>query len=120
MKSAAPLNRVDLTFRAFSDRTRLRILNLLRDGELCVCDLIDVLRLPQAKISRHLAYLRRARLVRVRKEGLWCYYSLTPATGAFHTKLLECLACCFSDVPELAKDAERLRRQARCGPQCCG
>lgn len=120
MKAASPVSHVDLTFRAFSDRTRLRILNLLRGGELCVCDLIDVLGVPQAKVSRHLAYLRRAGLVRARKNGLWSYYTLTPAKGAFHTKLLECLACCFNDVPELARDAARLGRSQRCGPGCCG
>jgi ArsR family transcriptional regulator len=119
MKTIAPINHVDLTFRAFSDRTRLRILNLLRGGELCVCDLIDVLGVPQAKVSRHLAYLRRAGLVRVRKDGLWSHYSLAPASGAFHTKLLECLACCFTDVPELAKDAAKLNRLSKCGPKCC-
>ena len=64
MKTAATTTRVDLTFRAFSDRTRLRILNLLRSGELSVCDLINVIGAPQAKISRHLAYLRKAGLVR--------------------------------------------------------
>src|SRR4051812_8472809 len=96
MKTIAVIDRVDLTFRAFSDRTRLRILNLLRGGELCVCDLIDVLGVPQAKVSRHLAYLRRAGLVQVRKAGLWSYYTLAPARGTFHTKLLECLSCCFT------------------------
>jgi ArsR family transcriptional regulator len=120
MKTVTPIDRVDLTFRAFSDRTRLRILNLLHGGELCVCDLIDVLRVPQAKVSRHLAYLRRAGWVRARKDGLWRYYTLAPASGAFHTKLLECLSCCFTDVPELAKDTARLSRQSKCGRQCCG
>src|SRR4051812_35263204 len=93
---------VDRLFRAFSDRTRLRILNLLRGGELCVCDIVRVLHLPQPKISRHLAYLRRARLVLARKEGLWMHYRLAPATGEFHASLITCLACCFSSVPELA------------------
>jgi len=109
-------NRVDLMFRAFSDRTRLRILHLLRSGELCVCDLVSVLGVPQPKASRHLAYLRKARLVVARKQGLWSYYSLAPARNAFHQKLLDCLECCFRDVPELAKDAKRL---ARCGTSCC-
>ena len=105
-------------FRAFSDRTRLRILNLLRDGEKCVCDLQAVLDVPQPKVSRHLAYLRRAGLVTVRKEGLWSYYTLAPARGAFHAKLLDCLACCFRDVPELAGDAERIGSVRSRG--CCG
>src|SRR3954463_7703557 len=109
-KPKPPAPRVDLLFRAFSDRTRLRIPPMLRGGgELCVCDIVAVLRVPQPKASRHLAYLRRARLVQARKAGLWSYYRLTPARTRFHAKLLECLACCFSDVPELARDAARLK-----------
>jgi ArsR family transcriptional regulator, arsenate/arsenite/antimonite-responsive transcriptional repressor len=101
-------NRVDAMFRAFSDRTRLRILHMLRGRELCVCDIVEVLGVPQPKASRHLAYLRKADLVEARKEGLWSYYRLTPSRNNFHEKLLECLACCFQDVPELAKDSQRL------------
>jgi ArsR family transcriptional regulator len=114
---------VDLMFRAFSDRTRLRILHLLRNGELCVCDLVSVLNCPQPKASRHLAYLRRAGLVLARKEGLWMHYSLAAAHSPFHQKLLDCLSCCFADVPELSKDAQALqkvccdRRDAT--PKCC-
>jgi ArsR family transcriptional regulator len=122
MQVKSPANRVDSLFRAFSDRTRLRILNLLRSGETCVCDLQAVLEVPQPKVSRHLAYLRRAGLVIVRKEGLWSYYTLAPARNAFHNKLLECLGCCFKDVPELADDAKRIRRSAPdCsqGADCC-
>ena len=73
-----------LLFRAFSDPTRLRILHLLRRQEHCVGDLMALLRLPQAKTSRHLAYLRRAGLVRAREQGLWSYYSLVPAREALH------------------------------------
>ena len=106
-------------FRAFSDRTRLRILHLLRaGGETCVCDLVDVLGVPQPKVSRHLAYLRKAGLVKVRKDGLWSYYTMAPTRNAFHGKLLECLGCCFGDVPELAKDAERLGLGKGCS-KCC-
>ena len=107
----------DRLFRAFSDRTRLRILHMLRGGELCVCDLVSVLNVPQPKVSRHLSYLRRCRLVRVRKEGLWCYYELAPARNTVHTKLLECLASCFQDVPEIRKDAVRLAKVRK--NQCC-
>lgn len=109
-----PANRVDVMFRAFSDRTRLRILQLLTGGELCVCDLVKVLRIPQPKASRHLAYLRKAGLVVARKEGLWSHYSLSPAQNTFHQKLLDCLTCCFQDVPELAKDQRRLNDRPRC------
>jgi ArsR family transcriptional regulator len=108
---------VDRLFRAFSDRTRLRILHLLQDGELCVCDLTSVLRVPQPTASRHLAYLRRAGLVTVRKEQSWAYYSLAEPRNSFHAKLLECLRCCFSEVPELARDATR--RSKSVASRCC-
>lgn len=109
---------VDVVFRAFADRTRLRILNLLRGGEICVCDLQAVLDVPQPKVSRHLAYLRRAGLVKVRRDGLWSHYSLAPARNAFHARLLDCLACCFKDVPELADDEARVRKVRKPG-RCC-
>jgi len=110
------IQRVDRMFRAFSDRTRLRILHLLSGGELCVCDLVEVLGVPQPKASRHLAYLRKAGLVVARKEGLWSHYRLAPVRGPFHAKLLDCLASCFQDVPELAADARRLAAK---GKSCC-
>jgi ArsR family transcriptional regulator len=105
-------------FRAFSDPIRLRILQLVREHELCVCDLVEILKLPQPTVSRHLSYLRRAGLVRGRQERSWNFYSLTPAQGRFHRKLLECLASCFQDVPELGADSERARRLRSRGG-CC-
>ncbi len=117
MKLKQPkLSSIDLIFRAFSDRTRLRILNLLQGREeLCVCDIIAVIAAPQPKISRHLGYLRRAGLVSARKEGLWVHYRLLPAGSPFHKKMLECLSCCLGDVPELKAD----RAQLMAG-DCCG
>jgi ArsR family transcriptional regulator len=121
MKLATPkTSRVDVMFRAFSDRTRLRILNLLRPGELCVCDLVRVIGAPQPKVSRHLAYLRKAGLVRARKEGLWMYYELSPVKNDFHRKLLECLECCFTaEVPELARDMKALGKACCEAEACC-
>ncbi len=109
-----PTTLVEAKFRAVSDRTRLRILNMLRDGELCVCHIVDVLGVPQPTASRHLAYLRRARLVIARKEGLWSYYRLTPVRSNFHAKLLDCLAC--ADVPEFATDNKQVASLRR---RCC-
>ena len=110
----------DLLFRAFADPTRLRILHLLAPGELCVCDLVSVLRVPQPKVSRHLAYLRRAGLVIARKQGFWMHYRLAPSADSLHAKLLECLTCCFRDLPELAADARKLsQRRAACDNSAC-
>ncbi len=108
----------DRMFRAFSDRTRLRILHLLLDGELCVCDIVRVLDMSQPKISRHLAYLRRSGLVQARKDGLWMHYKLVPADDDFHQSLINCLRHCFDAVPELKRDRKRLERPG-CGPECC-
>jgi ArsR family transcriptional regulator len=108
----------DAVFAAFSDQTRLRILNILSSGETCVCDLMGVLGVPQAKVSRHLATLRKVGLVKARKQGLWHYYSLAPARSSLHAKLIECLGCCLSEVPELKRDLAKLKR-TRCGDSCC-
>jgi ArsR family transcriptional regulator, arsenate/arsenite/antimonite-responsive transcriptional repressor len=111
----APLDHV---FRAFADENRLRILNLLSQGEICVCDIISVLKAPQPKVSRHLAYLKRAGLVQSRRDGLWMYYSLTPAEGNFHKRLLRCLDGCLDEAPVLKRDRKTLKalecREATC------
>ena len=113
--AAIPVNRI---FRAFSDATRLRILSLLKAGELCVGDLVAVLGVPQPKVSRHLAYLRRAGLVEARGQGLWNFYRLAAPTTAFHGKLIECLSACFGDVPKVARDAEKAKALKKSGG-CC-
>jgi ArsR family transcriptional regulator, arsenate/arsenite/antimonite-responsive transcriptional repressor len=114
---AKPVVCLDRIFRALSDRTRLRILHLLLPGELCVCHLVDVLDLPQPKVSRHLAYLRGAGLVIARKEGLWNYYRLAPAKSEFQQKLLQCLESGFREMSEPAHDAEQLKKSIR--QWCC-
>jgi ArsR family transcriptional regulator len=113
-----PLGGTDLVFRAFADQTRLRILHLLLGRELCVGDIVAILRAPQPRISRHLAYLRKAGLVVVRKSGLWSHYSLASATTLFHEKLLECLGNCFSEVPQLKTDGARAAKIEKSGG-CC-
>jgi ArsR family transcriptional regulator, arsenate/arsenite/antimonite-responsive transcriptional repressor len=117
--TSAAQDTVDLMFRAFSDRTRLRILHVLLGGEMCVGDIVESLRAPQPRISRHLAYLRKANLVTVRKEGLWSHYALAAAKTPFHRKLLECLGKCFGEVPEIQADearAAKIRKSGGCCP----
>ncbi|HJT32096.1 MAG TPA: metalloregulator ArsR/SmtB family transcription factor [Pirellulales bacterium] len=117
MKTKAKQRPVELVFRAMADRTRLRILNLLRSGEVCVCDLVAVLNVPQPKVSRHLAYLRRAGLVQARKEGHWAYYRLASNPSPLRSKLLDCLAACDEDLPQFSRDAEKLKLCGKTG--CC-
>ena len=111
-------NGADAKFRAFSDQTRLRILHLLRAGELCVNDLVQIINVPQPTASRHLAYLRRAELVVTRKHGMWTYYRLAPARSPFQKQLLECLSKCFDEVPDIQKDATRAAKLRKAGG-CC-
>ena len=111
--------RADRLVRAFADRTRLRILHLVRKEETCVCDLVEVLGLPQPTVSRHLAYLRRSGLVTSREEGRWAYYRLSPAQGRLHQKLIDCLLACFDEVPELAGDATKRAALGKDGMGCC-
>lgn len=75
---------IELFFQALGDNTRLRLLNLMGDQEICVCYLVEVLGQPQPKISRHLAYLRRAGIVAARREGKWMHYRIVmpESTGA--------------------------------------
>ena len=95
-------------FKALSEPARLRIVHLLRQrGELCVCDLVDALELPQSAVSRHLAYLRHQGLVRARRSGTWVYYQLAPASAAA-ARLLEGIDLDADSLPELSRDADRL------------
>jgi ArsR family transcriptional regulator len=109
---AAPtVDAIDAVFKAFADPTRIRILSALAAGELCVCDLVDILRLPQPTVSRHLAYLRRTGLVEVTRESRLAQYRLSQPTHAIHRNLLECVRSCFASVGSL--DRERTHAEAR-------
>jgi len=104
-------------FRAFADPTRLRILNLLIEGEVCVCDLCTVLDEIQPKVSRHLAYLRRAELVQVRTVGKWKYYALARHPKGLRRTLLNCVRSCLREMDELQEDLARLRTTS--SADCC-
>jgi ArsR family transcriptional regulator, arsenate/arsenite/antimonite-responsive transcriptional repressor len=78
-------------FRALADRTRLRIVNLLSRGSLCVCDIQRILEQPQSSVSRHLALLKSAGLIRDRRDGMRTFYALTPWDGAFARAVLSAI-----------------------------
>lgn len=102
---------LDALFRGFADPTRLRLLNVLAAGELCVCDLVELLALPQPAVSRHLAYLRRSGLVEVTREWKFAHYRLAEPASAVHANLVACVRSCFRGIASL--DAERARAEAR-------
>jgi ArsR family transcriptional regulator, arsenate/arsenite/antimonite-responsive transcriptional repressor len=109
-------------FRALSEPIRLRVIYLLmhRGPELCVCDLVTVLDLPQGTISRHLMQLRYANLVEDRREGVWMYYSLADGASKLHAGILKLLGD-KSDDPELTADLERFDKLKCCSKlACCG
>jgi ArsR family transcriptional regulator, arsenate/arsenite/antimonite-responsive transcriptional repressor len=102
---------LDALFKAFADPTRLRILNVLAAGELCVCDLVELLALPQPAVSRHLAALRRAGLVTVARDWRFMHYRLAAPSNPVHRNLVACVRGCFTGVPAL--DVERAAAERR-------
>src|SRR5664280_20883 len=100
-------------FQALGDATRLRLLNLMGDQELCVCYFVEILDQPQPKISRHLAYLRRAGIVEARREGKWMHYRITPPPEAGAAQLLR------QTLAWLKQDRTMQSDRARLGKACC-
>lgn len=113
-QTAEPLDVSIELFKAFADPVRLRLLNLLVDGEVCVCHLHGALDLPQSTVSRHLAYLRKRGLVLGRKEGLWVHYRLSKPAGELHRHLLGCLGACSRELQSLQHDRAKLDRGSCC------
>ena len=124
--AAVSLDTVEETYKALADRTRLRILALLVDGEVCVCDIHDTLRLPQPTASRHLAYLRRAGLVEARREGTLMHYRLADLSPVIR-EIVQAAGHAMSHVTEATRDRRRFEKQAgKClpviqpaGAACC-
>jgi len=104
---------LELFFKALADRTRLRLLSLMGDDEICVCYFVEVLRTNQPKISRHLAYLRRAGVIAARREGKWMHYRIMEPSDPRAARV-------FRDVREwLAEDREMQRDRERLMKLCC-
>lgn len=107
---------LDRLFRALADPTRLRLLNLVADQEICVCYFVEILGITQPKVSRHLAYLRRAGVVVSRRNGKWIHYKLAiPKDRAAAAVLRETLKH-LAGKPQMRRDAARLN-SASCEPQ---
>ena len=105
-----------LFFAALADRTRLRLLNLMGADELCVCYFVEVLKTNQPKVSRHLAYLRRAGLVSDRKDGKWVHYRVAEPPEPNAGRILREVMAWLKDDPVMRRDRERLVKVC-CAPQ---
>ena len=108
-------------FKALSEEVRLRILGLLMHGELCVCDLMALLELPQSTISRHLSYLANAGWLVGERRGVWMYYRFIEHGGPLRQDLLAVLGKHLTEIAEVAQDRRRLeqylrtKKEAACG-----
>ena len=112
-KNSQKNNQMELLFKALADRTRLRLLNLMGADEVCVCFFVEVLGTNQPKISRHLAYLRRAGVVAARRDGKWMHYRIThPADPHAARVFTEALAW-------LGEEREMQQDRARFAHLCC-
>ncbi len=103
-------------FAALADTTRLRLLNLMAGREVCVCYFVEILRQSQPKISRHLAYLRRAGIVLARREGKWMHYCISRPADAGAAAILDTALASLRNNPQMQADLARLDR-ACCIPQ---
>lgn len=101
---------LETLFSALADRTRLRLINLIGDSEVCVCFLVEILKTSQPKISRHLAYLRRARVVTARREGKWMHYRLTEPPDEHAARIFREVRTSLSEHPEFQRDSEKLEK----------
>ena len=110
-------NQADLAllFAALADRTRLRLLNLMDGREVCVCYFVEILGQSQPKISRHLAYLRRAGIVAARREGKWMHYKIAVPRHAGAARILSETLGALKDERVMQADQARLRK-ACCSP----
>lgn len=105
-----------LLFAALADRTRLRLLNLMNGKEVCVCYFVEVLGQSQPKISRHLAYLRRAGVVAARREGKWMHYKIVMPNHSGAARMLGEVLSVLAEDRAMQTDLARLEK-ACCVPQ---
>jgi len=105
-----------LFFAALADPTRLRLLNLMNGREVCVCYFVDILGQSQPKISRHLAYLRRAGMVEARRQGTWMHYRIVPPQHEGAARLLSATLAVLCEQKTMQADLVRLEK-ACCAPR---
>ena len=108
--------RIAFLFKALADHTRLRLINLIGDDEVCVCFFVEVLHINQPKISRHLAYLRRAGVVSARREGKWIHYRLVEPPDPHAANIFREVRAALPNDPMMKSDRARLEKIC-CAPR---
>ena len=106
-KSEKPFN-MELFFAALADNTRLRLLNLMGETEVCVCFFVEVIGTNQPKISRHLAYLRKAGIVAARRDGIWAHYRIVAPENEYAARVLRDVLEWLKTDELMQKDRKRL------------
>ena len=115
MPAKSPFD-IERFFQSLGDKTRLRLLNLMEDREICVCYFVDILGQPQPKISRHLAYLRSAGIVAARREGKWMHYRIVMPPHAGAAQILRQTLASLKREKMMQADRARLAK-ACCAPK---
>ncbi len=115
------MNQLVLLAKALTDPSRVRVLALLREQELCVCEICDVLGLTQSTLSTHLQVIRKAGLVSARKEGKWMYYAISPDAKPIVRSLFKAFAPSLKGDATLRQDGKKLTRRLamRENGSCC-
>ena len=123
----AAVDELESLFKALADRTRLRILALLGNNEVCVCHIHDSLGLPQPTVSRHLAYLRRSGLVAARRDGVWMHYQVSRSLSPVIRGVVLAAVDALQQLPATNEDRKQFQRSfgqlyvlsSRSGGTCC-
>lgn len=110
MNSESILSDMETFFLGLADKTRLRLLNLMREDEVCVCYFTEVLGESQPKISRHLAYLRNAGIVSARREGKWMNYKIEMPENPFAAQVLQDTLEWLKAQDNMREDYDKLAR----------
>ncbi len=109
-KNLTAVDELENLFRALADKTRLRILALLGNNEVCVCHMHDSLGLPQPTVSRHLAYLRKSGLVAVRRDGVWMHYQVSRSLSPVVQRVLTAAVDALRQLPATTQDRKQFQR----------
>ena len=127
VKNGAAIDELENVFKALADKTRLRILGLLENNEVCVCHIHDSLGLPQPTVSRHLAYLRKSGLVVVRRDGVWMHYQVSRSLSPVVQDIIAAAVKAVQQLPATTQDRKQFQRafgqlyvlETPAGGACC-